>query len=227
MDLKEHERWNEEMALKYNPDAFITKTGWIVRWVEARRLALNVKAMEIKPDSHVLDLGCGPGNLLPLIHAQRVVGLDPSDTLIEQAKKRVGHLPHIELIKGFAEKLPFKDGSFDRIVCSEVMEHVRNPEIVLKEMKRVAKPEARIVITVPNEKLINFTKKWILKLGLKKWVAGEYAMSDNMLEEWHVSEVEVDRLRDLTNDKFNCLGIRSVPFPVVAFHRIFIFTPIS
>lgn len=223
MDLMDHGRWNEEMAKKYNPDMFITKTGWVVRWVEKRRLHMTLNALQSAPDSSVLDLGCGSGNLLPLISAKRIVGVDPSDTLLNQARIRTAKIPNVELVKAFAEQLPFEAGTFDRIVCSEVMEHVRNPEQVLKEMKRVAKPGARIIITVPNETLINFTKKWVLRLGLKKWVAGEYPMSDNMLEEWHVSELEKETLKSLAQKYSQFIRLQYVPFPGLSYHWIMIF----
>jgi ubiquinone/menaquinone biosynthesis C-methylase UbiE len=226
MDLEQHERWNEEMARKYNPDSFITKSGPIVRWVEKIRLQKTVDALAATETDSILDLGCGAGNLLPLLKAQRIVGLDPSDLLLAQARERVAGKPSIQLLKGFAEKLPFGNAAFDGIVCSEVLEHVRHPEVVLQEMNRVAKPGAKIVITVPNEDLINLTKKWVLKLGLKKWVAGDYPMSDNMLEEWHVAEVTEERLKILAKDCFKLDSIISVPFPVIAFHRIFIFTKV-
>lgn len=223
MDLKEHERWNDEMARKYNPDAFITKTGPIIRWVEGRRMRSTLRALEVRSSDAVLDLGCGPGNLLPMIGAQHVVGVDPSDSLLRIARTRTQNHPEIQLIKAFAEKLPFADHVFDRIVCSEVMEHVRNPEDVIREMKRVAKPDARIVITVPNEDLINLAKRWVIRLGLKKWMAGDYQMSDNMLEEWHVTEVTEENLKRFVGRQFKLEQVIGVPFSRLRFHRIFVF----
>ena len=56
---------------------------------------------------------------------------------------------HPNMVRGDAHKLPFFDKSFDTIVFGDVMEHVVDPYIVLKEALRVAK--SRVVITVPNE----------------------------------------------------------------------------
>ena len=48
------------------------------------------------------------------------------------------------------EKLPFEDATFDRIVSIDIHEHVAEPETITRELRRVAKTEAKIVITVPN-----------------------------------------------------------------------------
>jgi ubiquinone/menaquinone biosynthesis C-methylase UbiE len=222
MDQNEHERWNEEMARKYNPDAFITKSGPLIRWVEGLRLRMTLRALDARESDAVLDLGCGPGNLLPLIHARKIVGVDPSDSLLTQARTRTAGRAEVQLIKALAEKLPFANDVFDRIVCSEVLEHVREPERALAEMHRVAKPGAKVVITVPHEELINWTKGWVLRLGLKKWVAGDYPMSDNMMEEWHVSEMTPEKIFSCVGNKMDLIKTAHVPFPFFAYHRIFV-----
>jgi 2-polyprenyl-3-methyl-5-hydroxy-6-metoxy-1,4-benzoquinol methylase len=221
--LRDHEAWNEDMAHRYNPDAFITKSGILIRTVEARRLAMTKNALACGPRDVVLDLGCGAGNLLPKLQGSRIVGVDLSDMLLAQAKARVEGKAHIELKKAPAEQLPYPDNTFDRVVCSEVLEHVLDPKVVLKEIRRVAKAGARVVLTVPNEELINATKRVVLALGLKKWIAGDYEMSDNMLDEWHKTEISKDWVVDACRDDFKFIGAQSVPVPLFAYHRILIF----
>ena len=53
-------------------------------------------------------------------------------------------------IRGDAENLPFKTGIFDYVVVSEVLEHLSNPGLCLKEVRRVMKNNASVLITVPN-----------------------------------------------------------------------------
>ena len=54
------------------------------------------------------------------------------------------------MLQGDAFHLPFADESFDRIICSEVMEHVHDYRAAVRELARVAKPGARIAITIPT-----------------------------------------------------------------------------
>src|SRR6185295_9524544 len=154
------------MAKRFDPDAFITKSGYFIRTIEAMRLERTKRSLNLGAGLSVLDLGCGPGNLLERLEGARVVGLDLSDYLLAQARARVAGRAGFEVLKGDAEHLPFPDASFDRIVCSEVLEHIEKPDAAMREMRRVARPGARVVITVPNETLINLTKRVVIALGL-------------------------------------------------------------
>ena len=48
-----------------------------------------------------------------------------------------------------AERLPFDEGAFDAVICSEVLEHTRDPRVVVAEASRVLKPGGRLLIAVP------------------------------------------------------------------------------
>jgi SAM-dependent methyltransferase len=54
------------------------------------------------------------------------------------------------MVQGDAFHLPFADESFDRIICSEVMEHVHDYRAAVRELARVARPGARIAVTIPT-----------------------------------------------------------------------------
>jgi len=101
----------------------------------------------------ILDLGSGFGKFL-LTCAKRkysAVGLELNPQKISQAKilAREKKL-EIEIIQGQAEKLPFSNAEFDFINLSEVIEHVENPRLVLREMFRVLKFQGYVYISVPN-----------------------------------------------------------------------------
>lgn len=216
------ERWNDDMARRYEPDKFITQTGWIVRRVEGARLDRCRRALRLSGTESVLDVGCGPGHLLTGLNAGRIVGVDLSDYLLAQARERLRGRENVALLKARAEALPFADQTFDRAVCSEVLEHVREPAAVVKEIFRVTKPGARVVFTLPNEGLINLSKRMVLALGLKKWVAGNYPMSDNMLDQWHLSEISPRALKTVVAPHFDLMESVSIPLPLFAYHTMFV-----
>jgi SAM-dependent methyltransferase len=96
----------------------------------------------------VLDVGCGPGNLMKKISALtngRLVGLDLAPKGLDYAK--VGHIPN--LVLGDMTKGPFKQGSIDFILAVDVCEHVDDDLGLLKEIYRVLKPRGRALLAVP------------------------------------------------------------------------------
>lgn len=98
----------------------------------------------------VLDVGCGEGFTLEMLRKQKIgkklVGIEYLDTAIKIGKKV--H-PKIEFKQGTIYELPYKDKTFDLVICTEVLEHLEEPEKALKELVRVSKKYC--VISVPNE----------------------------------------------------------------------------
>ena len=211
------------MARLYDPDAFITKTGLAIRFVEGLRLRQTRRALAGGPTQDTLDLGCGAGNLLERLDGGRLVGVDLSDTMLDQARRRLSGRPAVEFVKASAEALPFPDGVFGRVVCSEVLEHVLDPQKVISEIRRVCLPGARVVFTVPNEGLINATKRVVVALGIKRVIAGEYPMSDDMLDAWHLSEITEPWLTEACAGLFTLAGRWGVPSSLLPYHRILAF----
>ncbi len=99
----------------------------------------------------VLDAGCGVGygcEILAEGGASRVVGLDIATEAIEGAIVRAGSIA--EFVLGDLEQLPFTTGSFDVVVCFEVIEHLRRRELALDELRRVLRPEGVLIVSSPN-----------------------------------------------------------------------------
>lgn len=103
----------------------------------------------VLPGTRCLDVGCGDGTTTGL-WAQRVgadyLGVDISSGAV--ARTRALGLA-AELVDD-ASRLPLESGSFDVAVCSEVLEHLFDPLAALAELRRVLRPDGRLIITVPN-----------------------------------------------------------------------------
>jgi len=98
----------------------------------------------------LLDIGCGAGMFLLNYDGGPKIGIDISLYLLKKAKNRVNSG---NFINGDAENLSFlKDKSIDNIICTEVLEHLLNPENLTEEMKRIVKPNGLIFISTPNYK---------------------------------------------------------------------------
>jgi ubiquinone/menaquinone biosynthesis C-methylase UbiE len=103
----------------------------------------------VSPGHRVLDIGCGTGSLLVLIKRQypdvEVIGLDPDPGALLRAKRKGRRAAlSIHLDQGFADELPYPDGSFDRVFSSFMFHHLQaaDKEKTLREVRRVLKPGA-------------------------------------------------------------------------------------
>ncbi|KAK8019982.1 hypothetical protein PG990_005120 [Apiospora arundinis] len=103
-------------------------------------------APHIKPTDHILDVGCGPGSITAdfadLVPEGRVVGVDAVASVLEQARSHAGGRTNVDFAAVDANALPYPDAAFDVVYCHQVLQHVRDPVGILREMRRVAKPGA-------------------------------------------------------------------------------------
>ena len=93
-----------------------------------------------KEGDHVLDVGCADGELCYLLkeHGRNPSGIDVSPKAVELAK---GYVPGVPFQQGYAEQLPFQEDLFYVVSSNQVLEHLKDPYAVIKEMLRVLKPD--------------------------------------------------------------------------------------
>ena len=107
-----------------------------------------VDRMNCGPGERILEVGVGTGLSLPLYPQDvRVVGIDISSHMLEQARVRLardGLENAVELMVMDAERMGFKDDSFDKVVAMYVASVVPDPERLVDEMRRVCKPGGQI-----------------------------------------------------------------------------------
>ncbi len=110
------------------------------RYWQRRRYAVITKLAA--GAQRVLDVGCGSSRI---IGSGRLVGLD-----IVLGKLRYARRYENPLVHGSIFELPFKDASFDCVICSEVIEHVPADETVFSELERVLEPGGRLILGTPD-----------------------------------------------------------------------------
>lgn len=99
------------------------------------------------PGKRILDLGCRAGALTRhFLPGNRVVGVDV-DRVALAAAERLGIEPVLADVEA---PLPFEPESFDAVVVGELLEHVRFPEAVVEDVRRVLRPRGTLVGSVPN-----------------------------------------------------------------------------
>lgn len=97
----------------------------------------------------VLEMGCGGGFNQQLYTKGEVTsfaGIDPNESLLEAARQQAKENGwETDIRAGKGEEIPFQSGSFDTVVCTYTLCSVDDPAQVLSEMRRVLKPEGRLL----------------------------------------------------------------------------------
>ena len=101
-----------------------------------------------KDARQILDLGCGTGFFLAELEAQHpgAVGLDISHEMLKVSDE---YVPGARLITGDAERLPFKNGSFDTVFCKGSLHHTRDHVGFLENCRRMLGPEGVLIMSEP------------------------------------------------------------------------------
>jgi SAM-dependent methyltransferase len=99
------------------------------------------------PAAATLDLGCGDGLLTAELDARDLTAADVSAVALARARRR---LPDARLAELEPDApLPFDDSSFDLVLCAETIEHVRDVQLLLSEIRRVLRPGGTLALTTP------------------------------------------------------------------------------
>ncbi len=206
-------QWNETMVKKYNLELFHARAGLLVSFVERCRSKRILELLQPEDAECVLDVGCGAGHLLAAMPRGRLFGLDISPTVLRWARRRLGSQVPLHLAD--AARLPIATGTVDKVCCSEVLEHVLNPSAVLRELARVVKPKGVVVISIPNELLINRLKAWLRHFRLLPTSGSNperYTMPERMDEEWHLHSLDLPSFRLLVDGLLRVEVVRAVPW---------------
>lgn len=106
--------------------------------------------VQISPTASLLDIACGTGEferLLLVEHpTQQIVGVDISEKMLAIARQKCQVYPNVSFQVASASALPLANNSFDIIVSANAFHYFDDPDLALREMKRVLKPEGTIVI---------------------------------------------------------------------------------
>lgn len=145
MSMTKTSYYDSERSLAYDPD----RESF---YIDSRFSNVRETVCCFGTNNVILDVGCGNGWLSSLFMERNTVyGLDISWKNTERARQRgVKAIQH-----DASQELPFLDSSFDIVVCLEIIEHLFNPEEILREIYRVLKNEGALVLTTPNLHSLN------------------------------------------------------------------------
>ena len=136
--------------LRENVYGIVKRLNFFIKFIEMERERLNLDSAS---DLHILDVGCGTGVNITIPLAARgysLVGIDSDRPSIELGRY---------IAREYSTKVEFSDSnlemdhladSFHCIICSEVLEHLDRPELLVRQMKSILKNNGLLLVTVPN-----------------------------------------------------------------------------
>lgn len=196
---------NKTALLRYYPEDYAAydpgkEPGAMASWSLAYGVQKQVRAVlkgHLQP-GRALDVGCGGGEFLAALQGQgwQVQGTEINASIAGFARRRRG----LDLTNADSACLPYASGCFDLITFWDVLEHLPDPCLALREAARLARPSARLVASLPNPESLEanimgrYWAGWDLPRHL--WLFPRQVLTDLMEDAgWQVDEVRCLRGR--------------------------------
>lgn len=148
---KAEENHSEKAAARFDQWADSYSEGRISSWFTHYQ-SEAISRLDLPERCGFLDVGCGTGwavrKASKLLKSGKACGIDISPGMIENAiaQSRQIYNINIEYRVANSEAIPYEDESFGAIICTFSIHHYQNPLVALQEMKRVLKPDGKIVV---------------------------------------------------------------------------------
>jgi len=215
---EEVEALNDRLAREHPIDDYYERSPWPIRLIERERLRIIREMVAEDPGHRILEIGSGGGHVLRMFRSSRLTAVDVSDVFLETARKNLAGYD-VELIKGDITELGLAPGSFDRVICTEVLEHTTDPGAILDEIARLLRPAGRAVITVPNDPLINTLKRTVRRTPAG-WLMGRRINWGG--DHFHLHEWKPAEFRRLLSQRLRVEEQRSAPFDALPIRACFL-----
>lgn len=199
------EELNDRLAREHPINDYYSTSPLPIRLIERRRLDIIREMVGDAAGLELAEIGSGGGHVLKMFPRARITAVDVSEVFLDTARKNLAGYD-VKFIKGEIDKLDLPPASFDRIICTEVLEHTLDPEAILAALARLLRPSGVAVITVPNDPLINKLKGLVRRspVGLILGDRIQWGGDHFHLHQWTPSEFEriLSRHFRITEKKF-------------------------
>src|SRR5438105_941699 len=121
------EKLNDELATNHSIDDYYARSPLPIRIIEQRRLAIIRDMVGAHAGLELAEIGSGGGHVLRMFPRAKITAIDVSDVFLDTARKNLAGYD-VKFLKGEVDKMDLPSAIFDRIVCTEVLEHTIDPD---------------------------------------------------------------------------------------------------
>jgi arsenite methyltransferase len=166
----------------------------------------TIRKMELRPGERVLDLSCGAGwatRILARLVADgpqgfgQVVGIDISDEMVRRARAASKDFDNIMFVWGSAEKIPWEENFFDKVLSVEAFYYYPDQDRALHELFRVMAPNGRLFILINLYKENPYSLRWVDELKVPVHARSEKDYAE-MLKAHAFEDVRIEHIPDET-----------------------------
>lgn len=212
------ESMNDRLAREHSIDDYYARSPLPIRIIEQKRLSIIHDMVGPCHGLELAEIGSGGGHVLRMFPDAKLTAIDVSDVFLETARKNLAGYD-CRFVKGEIDKLDLPEASFDRIICTEVLEHTRDPEAILAALARLLRETGVAVITVPNDPLI-LRMKSIVRRTPMGWALGGRVNWGG--DEFHLHQWTPAEFRRVLEHHFRVTEFRASPLrrlPIRACYR--------
>ena len=171
--------WHSLAQQFRQPAGFLGRLAGFFFRINRKGIDWTINLLEIQPTDHVLEIGFGPGHgiqrVATLAAQGRVVGVDFSETMLQQALQRNAAAIDaglVELCLGDASVLLYPENTFHKVFATNVIYFWNDPVANLQEIRRVMKPGGRLALyMIAKEDLLRF--KLVTQTGVYHLYTGD------------------------------------------------------
>ena len=214
MDVQE---LNDRLAREHPINDYYARSPLPIQLIEQKRLAIIRDMVGVSDGLSVAEVGSGGGHVLRMFPRARLTAIDVSQVFLDTARENLAGYD-VTFVKGEVDKLDLPDESFDRIICTEVLEHTKDPEAILATLARLLRKSGAAVITVPNDPLIDGLKAFVKKTPVG-WVLGNRIQWGGDI--YHLHKWKPNEFRALLERHFRVTEQRSAPHDLLPIRACF------
>ena len=154
---------NVQNVAKFDKWSGSYDSGRMTQWFTDGQ-ARTIEAFGLKQDSTLLDVGCGTGwavrQTAELVPDGKACGIDISPGMISRATEQAEGVANVEFKLADAESIPYRDETFDAVMCTNSFHHYSSPVMALREMRRVLKAGGQLMIRDPDRGACLWVRLW-------------------------------------------------------------------
>ena len=193
--------WNRELNIIQPMSLLENHPNPIIKLKERHRRKSFLRLIKPAPSDTIADVGCESGYLAERLidKCQKIYCIDIDEGILSLARERL-HSKKAEFIQSDIQRIQLEDNAVDITIGAEILEHLPNPKVGLRELVRITKPFGRIFISVPNEPMILLIKKGLNVCGLSFFLG----KLNPRLAIGHLNVLNKKKIRDI------CMGIAKI-----------------